>query len=311
MMIINTGQRTDIPGFYSTWFLNRLKAGHVLVRNPFNHTQVTRYRLDPEVVDVICFCTKNPAPMIPHVEELSDYRQLWHVTITPYGRDVEPGVPAVREVVRSFRTLSRMLGPSHVVWRYDPILLWGRYSLSFHIRAFSYLAEALEGYTHNCILSFVDLYGKTIHKFPDLCRVNHENQLYLVEKMAEIAGKHSMKLISCLENPAFASLGVDTTGCLTKEKVEEVLGCHLVIPSYENLHARKGCDCLLGHDIGAYNTCAHFCRYCYANESRESVLEHMKRHDPQSPLITGWLKKEDEIREARQESWLDRQQSLF
>ena len=33
-MIINTGQRTDIPAFYSRWFANRLKAGFVMVRNP-------------------------------------------------------------------------------------------------------------------------------------------------------------------------------------------------------------------------------------------------------------------------------------
>lgn len=310
-MIINTGQRTDIPGFYSTWFLNRLKAGFVLVRNPFNHSQVTRYRLDPDVVDLICFCTKNPAPMISRIKELSDYHQLWHVTITAYGRDVEPRVPDVREVIRSFRILSRILGPSHVCWRYDPVLLWGKYTLSFHIRAFSYLAEALEGYTHACIFSFIDLYGKTIHKFPEVCRVSHENQLYLAEKMVKIAGKRGMKLISCLENPAFASLGIDTTGCLTKEKAEAVLGCTLKIPSYENMHARKGCACLLGHDIGAYSTCAHFCRYCYANGSREEVLDRIKKHNPLSPLITGDIEEGDQIRQARQESWLDRTESLF
>ena len=50
-MIINTGQRTDIPAFYSEWFANRLKEGFVCVRNPFDGTQVSRYRLDPSVVD--------------------------------------------------------------------------------------------------------------------------------------------------------------------------------------------------------------------------------------------------------------------
>lgn len=63
-MIINTGQRTDIPAFYSEWFVNRLKAGFVLVRNPYNPKSVTRYRLTPDVVDLIGFCTKNPAPIL-------------------------------------------------------------------------------------------------------------------------------------------------------------------------------------------------------------------------------------------------------
>lgn len=35
-MIIQTGMRTDIPAFYSQWFMNRIKEGYVLVRNPYN-----------------------------------------------------------------------------------------------------------------------------------------------------------------------------------------------------------------------------------------------------------------------------------
>ena len=52
-MILNTGQRTDIPAFYSDWFANRLKEGFVCVRNPYNPKQVSRYRLSPSVVDCI------------------------------------------------------------------------------------------------------------------------------------------------------------------------------------------------------------------------------------------------------------------
>ena len=69
-MIIQTGMRTDIPAFYSRWFLNRLREGFVLVRNPYDPQSVTRYRLDPSVVDLIGFCSKNPAPMLPHLDEL-------------------------------------------------------------------------------------------------------------------------------------------------------------------------------------------------------------------------------------------------
>ena len=58
-MILHTGLRTDIPAFYSEWFVNRLRAGHVLVRNPYNPIQVTRYQITPDVVDLISFCTKS------------------------------------------------------------------------------------------------------------------------------------------------------------------------------------------------------------------------------------------------------------
>ena len=87
-MIINTGQRTDIPAFYSPWFLKRLEEGYVMVRNPFSRGQVTCLRLDPRVVDLICFCTKNPGPLLPHMEKLSSFRQLWHVTWIPEIRNV-------------------------------------------------------------------------------------------------------------------------------------------------------------------------------------------------------------------------------
>ena len=72
-MIIQTGMRTDIPAFYSKWFLNRIKEGYVCVRNPYDPKQVTKYSLSPEVVDLIAFCTKNPLPMLPfiHLRQLS------------------------------------------------------------------------------------------------------------------------------------------------------------------------------------------------------------------------------------------------
>ena len=80
-MIINTGMRTDIPAFYHEWLINRIKEGFVLVRNPYNPSQVTRYSLSPEVVNLIAFCTKNPAPMLPHMDTLKPYGQYWFVTI--------------------------------------------------------------------------------------------------------------------------------------------------------------------------------------------------------------------------------------
>ena len=67
-MILQTSMRTDIPAFYAEWFANRVKDGYVLVRNPYNPVQVTRYRLDPAVVDLIGFCSKNPAPMLKYMD---------------------------------------------------------------------------------------------------------------------------------------------------------------------------------------------------------------------------------------------------
>ena len=92
-VIVSASRATDIPAFYAPWFANRLREGFVCVRNPYYPGQVSRYRLDPSVVDVIGFCTKNPAPMFPYMDLLKDYGQYWFVSITPYGRDIEPNVP--------------------------------------------------------------------------------------------------------------------------------------------------------------------------------------------------------------------------
>ena len=108
-MIINTGQRTDIPAFYSEWFANRLKEGFVCVRNPYNPKQVSCYRLDPSVVDVIGFCTKNPAPMFQYMDLLKDYGQYWFVTITPYGRDIEPNMPDKHRLLDDFKSKRQIM----------------------------------------------------------------------------------------------------------------------------------------------------------------------------------------------------------
>ena len=135
-MIIQTGMRTDIPAFYSEWLLNRIREGYVLVRNPYHPAQVTRYSLSPKVVDLMAFCTKNPHPLLSHMEALSSYGQYWFVTITPYGRDVEPNVPDKMQVMEDFKHLSEAVGIDGVGWRYDPIFIDENHTAGWHISEF-------------------------------------------------------------------------------------------------------------------------------------------------------------------------------
>lgn len=79
-MIIHASMRTDIPAFYSEWFTNRIREGYVRVRNPYDPLQVTEYSLDPEVVDLIVFCSKNPVPMLKYMDLLTSYRTYWYIT---------------------------------------------------------------------------------------------------------------------------------------------------------------------------------------------------------------------------------------
>ena len=96
------------------------------------------------------------------LKELRAYPFYFQFTLTPYGKDVEPGVPSKNDVILpSFQELSRRIGPERVIWRYDPILFTDRYTMDYHITFFSQLARRLEGYTRKCIISFVDLYRNT------------------------------------------------------------------------------------------------------------------------------------------------------
>ena len=63
-MILQTGQRTDIPAFYGQWLINRINEGFVDVRNPYNPNLITRYMINHNTIDGIAFCTKNPLPFI-------------------------------------------------------------------------------------------------------------------------------------------------------------------------------------------------------------------------------------------------------
>lgn len=309
-MILNTGSRTDIPAFYSEWFRNRVREGYVMARNPFYPELVTRFRIDPEVVDLIAFCTKNPAPMLPYMDELSAFFQFWFVTITPYGKEIEPAVPDKTAVCDSFRALSRIVGKRCIGWRYDPIFLDDAYTVEFHLQAFEKIASQLGGYTEQVVISFIDLYEKTRKNFPGIREVQSGERLILGKELAGIAARYGMRTYTCLEGNDLAQFGINTGGCMTKDVLEHAIGEELKVPAGIS-PARKGCRCLLGSDIGAYNTCRHFCRYCYANYDRNTVLRNSALHDPESPLLVGNIRDCDQVRDANQIRYRTGQMLLF
>lgn len=307
-MIINTGQRTDIPAFYSDWFANRLKEGYVCVRNPYNPKQVSRYRLDPSVVDVIGFCTKNPAPMFKYMDLLKEYGQYWFVTLTSYGRDIEPNVPDKHKLIEDFKKLSDVVGVNSIGWRYDPIFISDRYTEEYHIKAFSQIAEALDGYTKTVVISFIDFYPKVRKNFPEVKEVAKDQRLRMGKKIIEIAIANGMTVKPCAEGDELAQFGADCGGCMTIADYEKAIGQKLIVPKKKG--ARAECSCYLTCDIGAYNTCKHLCRYCYANAESETVLKLSGQHNPTSPFLIGNYQPDDLINDVPQKSWIDGQMVL-
>lgn len=308
-MILNTGSRTDIPAFYSEWFMNRIREGFVMVRNPFDPHTVIRYDIDPETTDIIVFCTKNPEPMLEHIDELKEHRMYWNVTITPYGKEIEENVPNKKEVMDSFIRLSKKVGVNSVVWRYDPIFISERYSLDYHLLIFEKMAKYLQGYCNACIISFIDLYEKTRRNFPEVREVSRQDQEFLTERFVKIAARYGMKIRLCHEDRELERFGADASGCLSRKVLEEATG--LKLKENRGNFTRQGCECLLGNDIGAYNSCMHYCRYCYANYDKKIVAENRRLHDPKSPLLIGKLEEDDVVKVHRSVSVIEDQMSLF
>ena len=301
-MIINTGMRTDIPAFYSKWLLNRIKEGYVYVRNPYFRHQVTKYNLNPIVVDCLAFCTKNPHPLIAHLKELNKYKQFWFVTITPYGKDIEPNVPDKKQVINDFKRLSEHLGKKAVAIRYDPIFINEKFDVNMHIKCFAKLLNELKGYTEDCTISFIDMYEKVKRNAPNLRPPTELEQIEIATSFSKIGKQNNIVVHACCEKEFLKDYGLDITGCMSQEIIEKAISNKLIAP--KNNSKRMECNCLMGNDIGAYNTCMHLCKYCYANANQELVKENIKKHNPKSPFLIGELEPEDKITEAKQQSFL-------
>ena len=283
--------------------MNRVNEGFVMVRNPYNQSAVTRFEIRPDLVDLIGFCTKNPLPLLPFVEELDKrgYGQFWQVTITPYGRDIEPGVPDKRDIVAAFQKLSALVGKERIVWRYDPIFLSPKYTQDYHARAFEKMAAALCGCTDYCVISFIDLFPKVRRNFPEAREVGADEQIALGKQLIEIAARYGITIRTCGEGNILEPYGAECGGCMTPAIYERAVGQSLVFGRFTP--SRKECACYLSCDIGAYSTCQHFCRYCYANSDWRAVKKNAGRHDPRSPFLIGGPLPGDIVRQAEQKSW--------
>lgn len=313
-MILSVSMRSDIIGCYFDWYLNRMNEGYVLVRNPYHSQMVSRYEINPQIVDCIVYCTKNPRPLVNHLREnlnskLWEYRSLYHITITPYGEFLENHVPKVTQVIQSVRELSELVGKEKVVWRYDPVCITKEYTKDYHIEQFERMARLLRGYVNVCIISFVDFYEKTKRNAPFLEIISKEDMEYMTTEMGRIARQYSMELRLCAEGLDCEKLGISKLGCIEKEDLEHIF--NIKLKSMKETISREQCHCLPMRDIGAYNSCLHGCLYCYANEDQEKVKQNYRNHNPASPFIIGELQEGDIVHNSRQVSYLEREQTLF
>ncbi len=283
-MIINASGRTDIVAYYMNWFVNRWNEGYFDVRNPFNPKLVSRIFVSD--VDMIVFCTKNPLPLLDTIHLFSVPIQL-QVTITGYFKDMEPQVPDKGEIIACIQKLSSYLGKENVCVRYDPILLNSKYDVDYHIRAFNKLCTILKGYVSKMIVSFVDDYKNVRNNHLDYHEPSNEEYL----KLKEAFEKNDMKIVSCMENKYH--IGDEKDCCISIKYAFERTG-----KFFKEWKARD-CHCVNMVDVGAYNSCLHGCKYCYANFDSKKIVSNYKMHDVNSSLLIGHLNLDDQVKIRR------------
>ena len=311
-MIISVSRRTDIPAYYSEWFMNRIKEQYVLVRNPMNPHQVSRISLSPDVVDGIVFWTKNPLPMMDKLDGLKDYPYYFQFTLNSYGKDIEANIPPKNHVMLSaFQKLANKIGKERIVWRYDPILFNDRYTFDYHVKSFQMIASQLCGCTEQCIVSFVDRYRSTERnaKSLNLIQPDAEQETELMRNFSAIAIENGLLLATCAENMDLSALNIRPAHCIDKDRLERLCGCRLNLEKDKN--QRKECGCAESIDVGMYNTCGNGCLYCYANYNPALVQKHFQGHNPISPFICGEIGEGDVIKEREVHSCKDCQLNFF
>ncbi len=289
-MIISASYRTDIPTFYGEWFLNRLDAGYCMVANPYG-SKPYRVSLRREHVDGFVFWTKNLHPFLDKLDILQErgYPFIIQYSINGYPRALEFSVVDAQRSIQHMHLIAERYGKRVPIWRYDPIVFSSLTPFEFHVENFRRLASELEGTTDEVVISFAQVYKKTLRnmnwaaaKFgftwldPD-----DQAKLDLVAEMIPIAKAHSMQLAVCSQRD-YVTSGAEEARCIDARRLSDVAQHDIRAESKGN---RPDCACHLSRDIGAYDTCPHGCVYCYAVHDRALAQRRYKAHDPQSEFL--------------------------
>ena len=308
-MIISASRRTDIPAFYAKWFIHRIREGFCTVPNPFNPNQVSRISLKPCDMDVIVFWTRNPAPLIPYLNELDDlgFRYYFQYTLLNNPKELDRNGPGFERSIDTFQRLSQKVGADRVIWRYDPIVLTEKTDMRFHMETYQEIAEQLRGFTRRSVISLMDPYRKIQKRMSELekkglkvidLQDSKGNRFgTLMRTLAETAYENGMEIVSCTEDVKLSNYGIKPGKCIDDEYIKIIFD--IDVDDKKDPSQRKACGCVKSRDIGMYDTCLFGCQYCYATSSFERARKNHAQHDPNSPLLVGWYEVEENSRDLQ------------
>jgi len=292
-VIVSATRRADLPAFYGAWFMERVRAGWCAVPNPFNARQVSRVSLAPRDVDAVVFWTRDPRPLLPHLEELTrrGLRSVFQFTLLEYPAAIHPGMPPLKDRIEAFRRLSGEIGPERVLWRYDPVLFCSGADTDWHARKFESLCRTLEGRTRRVTVSLMEPYLKARRRLDaagaDLLAPRERDVAELFGGMAQAARASGITPMACADEAGLGDLGFVDGACIDGQLLSELFGLERV--TGKDASQRPRCRCAPSRDIGMYDACPAGCAYCYATRDFALARRNLAAHDPGSPSMLGRL----------------------
>ena len=299
-IIISASRATDLPAFFSEWFINRFRAGYMKWTNPFNANQVQYVSF--KKTRLFVFWSKNPKPLMRYLPEIdkTGINYYFQFTINDYEKEkLEPNVPPLQKRIDSFKTLSKQLGKERVIWRYDPLILSDTLSVDSLIDRIAPIADQLSEFTEKLVISFADIqeYRKVQNNLSKVISYKNftpELMHYFASKIIEANNQWGLKIATCAENIGLSEYGIEHNRCIDDELMVRVFNKDTELMNFlgyeptlfnesswsyfKDKGQRKECGCMVSKDIGMYNTCSHFCTYCYANASKVSVQNNLRKH---------------------------------
>jgi nucleotide-binding universal stress UspA family protein len=288
-MIVSASYRTDIPAFHARWFMTRLEAGYCEVRNPYGG-KASRVSLLQGDVDGIAFWSRNMAPLLASLDIVrAKYPFTVSFTATAYPRALEAATVPAERAVAQMAELATRFGKRAVVWRYDPIVITSLTDAAWHRANFTRLANALRGVVDEAVVSFMQPYRKSARNLDIAAREHRftwrdpsdEEKRALLGDLAAVARDHGMKLTLCAQ-PHLLIDGVMAARCIDVQRLSDIAGRDIAAPTKGN---RDGCACAQSRDIGAYDSCAQGCAYCYAVTSPQAAQKKIATLDANAAML--------------------------
>lgn len=317
-IIISASRSTDIPAFYSDWFMSRLKAGYIKWKNPFNGVPLY---VSFKKTRLFVFWSKNPRPLMEHLDYLDEmgYNYYFQFTLNDYDNErLEPRVPNIQSRIETFQRLSERITKEKVIWRFDPLILTDNMGVDELLRKVENTGNQLKNFTDKLVFSYADigLYKKVQSNLRNNAipfkEFDEKSMKEFASGLKLLNENWGFELATCAEKIDLESYGILHNKCVDDDlmiklfskdsALMDFLGIKIFPPDLLNSEPiitrtrknkdggqRQACQCIISKDIGEYDTCPHLCEYCYANSSKKTALENWELHkkNPFGETITG------------------------